>query len=682
MAEQSPSGSSSEISRLSGPSSGSDDGAFVVCAKQPPFHLFPYEWCDVHVTIDHPRAAAETTIVLRTVLYEMTEDNRPFDSHVTGHELTLDTDPAEIRFPPPSRITSSQRVKRSIKFRMKVGVMMHLRSDRKALYCIRLFPQVQHGSPLRGVEPIFTTGFQLVNSKLEITTEDDEWPQCWYKDEGGREKGITVTAGLYDKDHGLVTGRRVPLKLTLLYDNDNRPIKVMRQSFLKLLGTTRPQIDPTTGTTTIKFRIDDVSKNHQGQGFCVEVAPDANAKGATKDIGPGTTPPVSVRSKRNKRQRTSSGVRSENMSPSREMMQTASHNMAAPFDMPDSTREGLAGVDDVVRLKDAMGGLVQWTREVVNGLYPLQWQLLGYEREPDGSVDYNRPYYSMPNPNATISRILNMYSESTRENIRVVMTAVEQTRRTGEGDVPDLDLGQPSTTDSPYQNAGRYASPFVHPDGHVMQQTAQHMAYAHPQQPFTQEHYAAVAKPAEAIAAQFHGSDLGTMQRAPMASPQIGGQVPHFMPSAPQVRELGVARMDTGRREPRSDPHFADTTREGEVEYVLAKQYKAMRTGERLGFPAYSSLKEILGFYRESSVKVGVGRFVPISLHRDEFGPREKMQATRILEEAMVKTRDAVYELNKWGTISNLLDHALVFDWSKDVPNAATAGSAASGGSE
>lgn len=42
-----------------------------------------------------------------------------------------------------------------------------------------------------------------------------------------------------------------------------------------------------------------------------------------------------------------------------------------------------------------------------------------------------------------------------------------------------------------------------------------------------------------------------------------------------------------------------EESRENEVENVLAKQYKAVRTGERLGFPAYSTNKEILGFYRE-----------------------------------------------------------------------------------
>lgn len=111
-----------------------------------------------------------------------------------------------------------------------------------------------------------------------------------------------------------------------------------------------------------------------------------------------------------------------------------------------------------------------------------------------------------------------------------------------------------------------------------------------------------------------------------------------------------------------------EESRESEVEYVLAKQYKALRTGERLGFPAYSADKEILGFYREASGKVGVGQFSAISRHRNDFGPLEIMQATEILDDAIAKKSRAVHALKDWGgSVANLLDHALVYDWSKDM---------------
>merc|ERR1711871_1788938 len=93
-----------------------------------------------------------------------------------------------------------------------------------------------------------------------------------------------------------------------------------------------------------------------------------------------------------------------------------------------------------------------------------------------------------------------------------------------------------------------------------------------------------------------------------------------------------MPQMPTGTEVPIQRPlRQEEESRESEVEYVLAKQYKAARTGERLGFPAYNANKEILGFYKDVSGKVGVGQFTPISQHRNEFGPLEIMQATDIL---------------------------------------------------
>ena len=110
-----------------------------------------------------------------------------------------------------------------------------------------------------------------------------------------------------------------------------------------------------------------------------------------------------------------------------------------------------------------------------------------------------------------------------------------------------------------------------------------------------------------------------------------------------------------------------EESREEEVHYVLARQYKSLRTQERLGFPAYSINKELLGFYKEAHNKVGARQFSPISRHAKDFGPNEIMQAKEILEDAIAKKSDAVHSREDWGTLSTLLDNALVYDWSKDI---------------
>ena len=149
--------------------------------------------------------------------------------------------------------------------------------------------------------------------------------------------------------------------------------------------------------------------------------------------------------------------------------------------------------------------------------------------------------------------------------------------------------------------------------------------------------------------------------------------------ASPQTHEEDQKRMAQPSYEQDDNDNTDLHSRESEVEYVLAKQYKALRTEERLGFPAYSASREILGFYRESRSKVGVGEFVPISRHAQDFGPLEIMQASEILEDAIAKKSSAVHALKDWGSIANLIDHALVYDWTKDIGSSGGPGNSQSG---
>ena len=154
------------------------------------------------------------------------------------------------------------------------------------------------------------------------------------------------------------------------------------------------------------------------------------------------------------------------------------------------------------------------------------------------------------------------------------------------------------------------------------------------------------------------------MGPGPFMDPMHQNQMQHGRMMPPQPPQHQQASNHPGMQ---MHPDVLNDSVESEVAYVLAKQYKAARTGERLGFPAYSANKEILGFYREANGKVGVGSFHPLSRHRNDFGPLEVLQANEILERAIAKKSDAVHALKDWGTMANLLDHALVYDWSKDI---------------
>jgi hypothetical protein len=130
-----------------------------------------------------------------------------------------------------------------------------------------------------------------------------------------------------------------------------------------------------------------------------------------------------------------------------------------------------------------------------------------------------------------------------------------------------------------------------------------------------------------------------------MAIPMMGGHVPP--PLLPQQQSTSFG--------------------ESQIAYVLARQFKSNRTGDRLGFPAYSHAKELLGFYRESSV--GVTRFIS---HHHSCGPSERHEAVSMFHEAIRVKSDAVHALADWGTMVSLLDHAMVYDWSKDIGGGAS----------
>ena len=86
----------------------------------------------------------------------------------------------------------------------------------------------------------------------------------FFKDEGGKDKHLKAIVRLYGNDGCIVKGIHVPLKLSLIYDNEEGS-KVLKESeILRIIGNTKHYIDPENGQSIIKFRIEDVSKNHQG----------------------------------------------------------------------------------------------------------------------------------------------------------------------------------------------------------------------------------------------------------------------------------------------------------------------------------------------------------------------------------------------------------------------------------
>lgn len=375
-----------------------------------------------------------------------------------------------------------------------------LPTDREIKVCIHFTLKDQTNTitdnTLRGLVPshISTRPIQLVNYKFALLQEEEEMRKTsamdeedvWYKDEGGRDKSmmahVTIVAGRNKSSLSLLPLKNdIPFHTTLLYATntgaavqEQQQERVRNQDILRVFGPAKQYIDAVKGRALVLYRIEEVSKSHQGHLFQLEIRSPADGR---MDIAPVRTRPVSVRSKRNKRQRLSilSATASTstpqevaaaesltNISPmithkatggataavaaaitpnidTRKLPPTSSTTTVTPsLPQQRSASSSTAAssnnhhhpqipvltnyngtyinnnptptvrVETLIEMKEALNRVHNWVDIVVNNLKSLQWKIIGYDHNLDGSVNFNQPYYNMPNPNSCISNLLAM----------------------------------------------------------------------------------------------------------------------------------------------------------------------------------------------------------------------------------------------------------------------------------
>jgi len=673
----------------------SNDSYLIKVVKQPPEYVLSEEWFEVALVIERSATESEKSASMSVdvnVASYLTvyPGGNESSGDIFCNEASLVTNPEIIC------LNLGKSREKSKTTSVKCKIKSRIFEDKITQYTIFFSPtSAKPPSIANNISFASLTPIQIVSAK--IVTDDKNWLDVWFKDEGGRDKSMEAKVSLIDASANIVKNRRIPLTITLLYDNE-LSTKVMKQETLRILSSPRHFIDPQTGECSVQFRIEDVSKNHQGQNFKLEITPDVSK---VFDIARTCTPPVSIRSKRNKRLRSAtSRNENDNYTPPHPNHRAAGGGSTTPSTgavgaiptLHGSAFEktiGLTGVPDIQRLRQAMKGVIDWTEEIINGLYPLKWQLIGYAQFPDGSVDYNRPYHNMSNPNEYVTRMLSRYSEQTRYHLQILTNAVENTKDPRQQGFPPMMLTQPDQTSqmsyggqgsaagmmsrgkpsmmgnimNPYGMSQVSSESFMSPPNHHMQQQNPMSQYSTPmmgQRPMTSHQGQQQQPPNER---SFHHNQ----HMSPLESDSQNRSVSHLHDTGMHIinrpHDQDLERMQDDKVEEEIEAE----RRQKKVEHILAKQFKSIRTGEQLGFPAFNSEKVIIGFYRESTMKVGVGRFVPLSKHKDEFGPRQMAQATLFLEDAIENNNSAVHSLRDWGSLQSMIDHTLVYAWSKDL---------------
>ena len=110
------------------------------------------------------------------------------------------------------------------------------------------------------VAPARSAPICVIRHKLELDIPANSWAGQWYKDEGGRDKAISLPVKLVDAAGALVIGREVPLTARLLYESGTAVPD--QANVLKVHDSSSAGISRDTGKGELKVRLEQVSGYH------------------------------------------------------------------------------------------------------------------------------------------------------------------------------------------------------------------------------------------------------------------------------------------------------------------------------------------------------------------------------------------------------------------------------------
>jgi hypothetical protein len=586
------------------------------------------------------------------------------------------------------------------KLRLRISECSMAMGNRK--FVVHISAAKNAGSDLT-VVPAVTTEMTVIQHRLMI---QENLPDLWYKDEGGRDKCMTLPIFLVNEKGERVQNRQVPLRVTLLYESEH---PVLKQDILKMSPDCQRLID-NSGRALLKLRIEDVSKNHQGQAFRLKVEADTAQSPMNFDVAYDLSSTISVRSKRNKRR----PLKNPGMSITHHIIAGASNPASAtssPSSNPDteanlssmnsfpseerdpkrlrlspSTGSGQAGGPKATTLTGSMESILSWTGAVVNGLHQLEWQTVGYESKSDGTADPERPIYRCPacwrykdvmtyetaqhDTKCLIANLLLAYATDTMGHLDYVLKSIEQFPAilaahknaksmgdvTNGSNVPSLispqhmGLSDPSTPQHMLANA----SAMMMSQAMSTTSSAGHFA-------MTNSTSTTSAPPSlsRGLTDIMSGMDTPVLMRG------NSGGLSEFMRQlddqdgneTSQMYFQNMANQSNG-----SNSQVAEAI-EIQVFYVLARMITLNATNA-IGFPAFDAAMNLLGFYqeaRESSTTEVV--FVPVS-DIPAITQVEIVQTQRLLRTELKENSSAVHTLARCNNdLVKLKEDVILFHW-------------------
>jgi hypothetical protein len=271
--------------------------------------------------------------------------------------------------------------------------------------------------------------YKLVEEPFQGDAGEHATDVIFYKDEGGKQKHMSAQISLVDalQDGQEVSSLTLPVEVTLLYESGQLPFQ---QKIMSIFNELSNLSVSSSKPATISYRIDEVSKNHAGQKFMLQVAVSESSPSAVQSgilnagVAPCFTLPVTVLSKRK-----NAAARREGTNPSHKEQQVlsvaapprpkmtrrfvqarpspSSSNTSTPTSISTPSQGGLkrslpASIYSSVpqpteRVPQAMVDMVgDWVTCTLNVLEKIQWTTVGYETGFRGDVDRTRPIRRCP----------------------------------------------------------------------------------------------------------------------------------------------------------------------------------------------------------------------------------------------------------------------------------------------
>mmetsp|Transcript_59800 Transcript_59800/g.71847 ORF Transcript_59800/g.71847 Transcript_59800/m.71847 type:complete len:323 (+) Transcript_59800:129-1097(+) len=285
---------------------------------------------------------------------------------------------------------------------------------------------------------------------------------------------------------------------------------------------------------------------------------------------------------------------------------------------------------EIVQIEQAVIDTKKFAEDVSERLASLQWKIIGFTPFPDGAPDYTKPRHSMPYPNNCISDILSNYTNVIKDQLFAVMSIIDKARLSIEQNKRGIDGISVSERFSDDSSAETFL--LSNRSNCVREPDVIERGVFLPQK--SNECYK-TDKGGSAMRSKRNSDESSDGVLDSSFSSSTSSSSTTSKPN--NVDQVGLKKEKGKCIEPN-----------GQVHYIVARQYKSPTTAENLGCPAFNLSGEIVGFYR----KLGSGRgpqFTSINYLQPLCRLAVKSELRGMLVTNLQSKKMGLYCLKNWG---------------------------------